>query len=173
MREFHFIEMTKLISDWKAEKLNPRDDVLAKWLLLLGIVDKRNGKIYNDIFKELEAIAMNDETLRSAFTSWEALSGTPEEFFAYESRMKRVLDEEAAVREAELRLEEAVQKATEKATEIATKKATQRAERKAQEEKIRMVQSLLAMGVEVEKIAVATKLDQQVVLDIQEDMHCE
>lgn len=55
--EFHFIEMDKLIRHWKAEKLNPWDDVLAKWLLLLGIVDKRKGKIYDDIFTELEAIA--------------------------------------------------------------------------------------------------------------------
>ncbi len=38
--EFHFIEMKRLIQDWKEEKLNPWDDVLAKWLLLLGIVDK-------------------------------------------------------------------------------------------------------------------------------------
>ncbi|MDV6379270.1 hypothetical protein ORD22_13705 [Sporosarcina sp. GW1-11] len=139
--------------------------VLAKWLLLLGIVDKRNGKIYDDIFKELEGIAMNDETLRSAFETWEALSGTQEEFLAYESRMKRIIDEEAAVREAELRLEEAVQKATEK--------ANQEAKRKAQEERVRTVRNLLAMGMEVEKIAEAMELDKQVVLDIQEDMHCQ
>ncbi|WP_228548378.1 Rpn family recombination-promoting nuclease/putative transposase [Sporosarcina obsidiansis] len=113
---------------------------------------------------------MNDETLRSAFESWETLSGTPEEVFAYESRLKRVIDEEAAVREAELRLQEAVQKATEKATERATELANQKSERKAHEEKIRTVQSLLTMGVEVEKIAVATKLDKQVVLDIQTEM---
>ncbi|PIC64112.1 hypothetical protein CSV79_08645 [Sporosarcina sp. P13] len=93
---------------------------------------------------------MNDETLRSAFENWEALSGTPEEFLAYESRMKRVLDEEAAVKEAELRLQEAVHK---------TKK--------------QMVRNLLAMGMEVEKIAEATELDKQVVLDIQIEMRHE
>lgn len=31
--EFHFIEMTKLIRDWKGNKLNPWDDLLARWLL--------------------------------------------------------------------------------------------------------------------------------------------
>ncbi|MDV6379265.1 hypothetical protein ORD22_13680 [Sporosarcina sp. GW1-11] len=93
---------------------------------------------------------MNDKTLRSAFESWEALSGTQEEFLAYESRMKRIIDEEAAVREAELRLEEAVQK---------TKK--------------QMVRNLLAMGMEVEKIAEATELDKQVILDIQTEMRHE
>ncbi|AXH99122.1 hypothetical protein DV702_04850 [Sporosarcina sp. PTS2304] len=101
---------------------------------------------------------MNDETLRSAIENWEALSGTPEEFFAYESRLKRVIDEEAAVKEAELRLQEAVQK------------ATQKANRKAKEEKIRTVQSLLALEVEMEKIAMAVEMDVQDVLAIQADM---
>src|SRR5690625_1359682 len=94
--EFHFIEMSKLIRDWKAGKLNPKDDVLARWLLMLGMVDHRNGKVYGDIYKELEVIAMKDETLRSAFQNWEELSATPEEFQAYESRVERILDEEAA-----------------------------------------------------------------------------
>ncbi|MBP1969205.1 putative transposase/invertase (TIGR01784 family) [Virgibacillus natechei] len=46
--EFHFIEMSKLIRDWKLDKLNPWDDVLARWLLMLGMVDRRNGKVYDD-----------------------------------------------------------------------------------------------------------------------------
>lgn len=70
---------------------------------------------------------MKDETLRSAFGSWEALSGTQAEFFAYESRMKRVLDEEAAVREAELRVQEADLRVR-KAEKVA------KAERKAKED---------------------------------------
>ncbi len=105
--EFHFLEMTKLIRDWKEEKLNPRDDVLARWLLLLGVVDYRNGKVYEDIYKELEAIAMEDEILKHAFQSWDVLSATQEEVQAYEARLKQVLDEEAAIREAELREKEA------------------------------------------------------------------
>ncbi|MFC0302457.1 Rpn family recombination-promoting nuclease/putative transposase, partial [Virgibacillus soli] len=50
--EFHFVEMPKLLGDWKEDKLNPWDDILARWLLLLGIVDRRGGKVYDDIFKE-------------------------------------------------------------------------------------------------------------------------
>ncbi len=105
--EFHFLEMTKLIRDWKEAKLNPRDDVLARWLLLLGVVDYRNGKVYEDVYKELEAIAMEDEALKHAFQSWDVLSATQEEVQAYEARLKQVLDEEAALREAELREKEA------------------------------------------------------------------
>src|SRR5690625_6192778 len=31
--EFHFIEMSKLIQDWKGNQLDPWNDVLARWLL--------------------------------------------------------------------------------------------------------------------------------------------
>lgn len=65
--EFHFIEMPKLIHDWQLEKLNPWDDVLTRWLLFLGIVNQLKKKVYEDIFKELEAIAMEDENLHRAF----------------------------------------------------------------------------------------------------------
>lgn len=137
--EFHFIEMSKLITAWKEEKLNPWDDILARWLLLLGIVDQRNGKVYDDIFKELEEIAMQDETLHSAFQSWETLSGTPEEMIAYQARLKRVMDEEAAIREAELRKQE---------TELIRKESEQRSReaellRQESEQRIREAELLI------------------------------
>src|SRR5699024_5381888 len=60
-----------------------------------------------DIYKELEEIAMKDETLKEAFRGWEDLSLTQEKSLAYEARLKRILVEEAAQREAILREEEA------------------------------------------------------------------
>ncbi|UTW68359.1 hypothetical protein KHA80_11795 [Anaerobacillus sp. HL2] len=50
---------------------------------------------------------MKDEVLKSAFQGWDVLSATQEEVLAYEARLKQVLDEEAARREAELREQEA------------------------------------------------------------------
>src|SRR5690625_1402826 len=108
--EFHFIEMSKLLNDWKNNKLDPWNDVLARWLLLLGMVDHRNDEIHDKIFKELEEIAMKDKVLKDAFKSWEEMSLTQEQKLAYEARLKKVLDEESAVREAELRVEEGIQK---------------------------------------------------------------
>src|SRR5699024_10590685 len=52
--EFHFIEMSKLIKDWKNDKLDPSNDVLVRWLLLLGMVDRRKNKVYDDIYNTLE-----------------------------------------------------------------------------------------------------------------------
>src|SRR5699024_5701296 len=36
--EIHFIEMRKFIQSWYDEKLDPFDDILVRWLLLLGMV---------------------------------------------------------------------------------------------------------------------------------------
>lgn len=155
--EFHFIEMSKLIRDWKAEKLDPWDDLLARWLLLLGIVDRRKGEVYEDIFKELEEIAMKDETLQTAFQSWELLSRTQEEVLAYEARLKRVLDEEAAVREAELRIQEARQEAREEAIQAI------------QAEKEKMARRLLAKGMNIEEVADLTELSEEHIIRIQQN----
>ncbi|QQK78784.1 Rpn family recombination-promoting nuclease/putative transposase [Salicibibacter cibi] len=105
--EFHFLEMPKLIRAWKEDKLDPWNDMLARWLLLLGIVDHRKNKVYEDIYKELEEIAMEDENLRNAFQNWETLSASQEEWLAYEGRLKRVLDDESARIDSEIREKEA------------------------------------------------------------------
>ncbi|WP_244943918.1 Rpn family recombination-promoting nuclease/putative transposase [Siminovitchia fortis] len=95
---------------------------------------------------------MNDETLRTAFQSWEELSGTQEEMIAYEARLKRVLDEEAAVREAELRVQEAREKGKEEGKEEITRR-------------------LLKMKMDVSTIAEITRLPKERVIEIQEEMN--
>lgn len=98
--EIHFIEMRKFIQSWYDEKLDPFDDILVRWLLLLGMVDARKQRVYDDIYKELEALAMNDERIREAFETWEELSRTPDEKIAYESRLKTIIDAEARLADA-------------------------------------------------------------------------
>src|SRR5690625_710631 len=155
--EFHFIEMSKLIQDWKDNQLDPWNDVLARWLLMLGMVDRRNETVYEDIYKELEGIAMKDDTLHTAFKNWEELSLTQEEILAYESRLKRVIDEEAAQREAKLREEEAKKKG-----EIVGEK------RGKQEEKEAIARRLLAKGMEIDSVAEVTGLKKERIMEIQD-----
>lgn len=176
--ELHFVEMPKLIQAWKEEKLNPWDDVLARWLLLLGVVDQRNGTVYDDILKELEEIAMKDESLHQAFQSWEALSGTPEEVYAYESRLKRIMDEEAAVREAELRLQEAERRAEQRGLEKGKERGREEGRKEGREEgreevKKLLARNLLAKGMKAEIVAEALELELQMVLAIQTEQRLE
>nr|WP_275899660.1 PD-(D/E)XK nuclease family transposase [Bacillus piscicola] len=99
--------MRKFIQLWHENKLDPFDDILVRWLLLLGMVDARKQRVYNEIYKELEALAMTDERLRDAFSAWEELSQTPDSIIAYESRLKKIIDEEAKIDYAEYKGSEA------------------------------------------------------------------
>jgi predicted transposase/invertase (TIGR01784 family) len=111
----------------------------------------RKGKIHDDIFKELEEIAMKDKNLRTAFQSWGEMSDTQKEALAYEARMKKVLDEGAAVREAELR--EA------RAWELGREKVRKEIARR-----------LLANKTDVKTVAEVTDLPEERVLEIQKEM---
>lgn len=87
--------MNKFLEQWHKGQLQPIEDILARWLLLLGMVDARKKKVYDEIYRELGELAMNDENLLKAFTIWEELSQSQEDIVAYQSRLKYVLDEEA------------------------------------------------------------------------------
>ncbi|MDC3414481.1 Rpn family recombination-promoting nuclease/putative transposase [Aquibacillus sp. 3ASR75-11] len=174
--EFHFIEMSKLIQDWKNDKLDPWNNVLARWLLMLGMVDHRNHKVYDDIYRELEEISMKDKSLRDAFENWEELSMTEEEYFAYEARLKRIIDEEAAKREAELNIQEAKQKAEQKAEQkiqeseqIAEQIAEQKV-KEAKEHNEKIARRLLTKGMTVKEVAEIIDLDVDRVRKIKLDM---
>ncbi|KEF39465.1 conserved hypothetical protein, putative transposase or invertase [Schinkia azotoformans MEV2011] len=152
--EFHFLEMPKLIRDWKQDKLDPWNDLLARWLLLLGIVDHRNGEVYEDIYKELEEIAMKDETLKQAFQGWDALSATQEEVLAYEARLKQVMDEEAARIEAMLREKEAREEGREEGREV---------------ERRKMIKKMLQQGLELKQVAIIADTTVEVVKKISDE----
>lgn len=73
-----------------------------RWLFLL------EGSEDEEILKTLEEIAMQDPVLSKAMEEWEKSSDDPQVREEYLARRKAVLDEMAAVREAELRLREAI-----------------------------------------------------------------
>lgn len=196
--EFHFIEITQLIRDWQADKLDPWNDVLARWLLLLGMVDRRNGKVYEDIFKELEEIAMKGERLNEAFQTWEALSGTREQRIAYEGRMKQILDEASVARDKELweqdkELWEQDRELWEQDKELwerdkvlleqkqaelenvknerqAERKEWQKAQEELQERTVETARKLLMKGMDVGIVVEITELDEKQVLEIQKEL---
>ncbi|QQP14242.1 Rpn family recombination-promoting nuclease/putative transposase [Lysinibacillus agricola] len=93
--EVHFIEMNTFLEQWHRGVLKPLDGILARWLLLLGMVDARKKKVYEKIYRDLEELAVKDEHLLQAFNVWKELSLSQEDVIAYQSRLKYILDEEA------------------------------------------------------------------------------
>nr|WP_246001270.1 Rpn family recombination-promoting nuclease/putative transposase [Oceanobacillus piezotolerans] len=188
--EFHFIEMPKLIKSWKEAKLDPWNDILARWLLMLGMVDHRNEKVYEGIYLELEELAMKDELLKKAFQNWEELSMTHEEYLAYESRLKHIMDEEAAKREAELRLQEvkeeaekAIKEGREKGLEQGLEEGREQGREQGREEgrregekigmeneKETIAHRLLETGINIEIVISSTKLPKEKVMEIQREI---
>src|SRR5690625_2577638 len=134
---------------------------------MLGMVDRRNGAVHEDIYKKMEVIAMKDETLHSAFKKWEEISLTREQRFAYESRLKRVLDEESAQREAKLRLDEAKVKAMQEGQQEGRQEGIQKGIQEGkQEEKEAIARRLLTKGMDVESIVEVTGLEKERVIEI-------
>src|SRR5690625_974543 len=169
--EFHFIEMSKLIKDWKSNKLDPWNDVLARWLLMLGMIERRNGAVYEDSYKNMEMIAKKQNTIHYAYKKWEEISLTREQRFAYESSLKRVLEEESAKREAKLRLNEAKVKAMQEGRQKRIQKGIQEGIQKGiqegkQEEKEAIARRLLTKGMDVESIVEVTGLEKERVIEI-------
>lgn len=146
--EVHFIEMNKFLHMWSRNELNAFDDILVRWLLLLGMVDARKEKVYNQIYQELEELAMKDEILANAFSAWEQLSKSKEDVLAYESRLKYILDEEAKLEDVKYMAEK---KGREEGREEGREKGIL-------EEKEETVRKLLAKKMDVDFIAEVTGL---------------
>lgn len=149
--ELHFIEIPKLLMHWKEDRLDPWNDVLARWLLLLGMVDQREQTYYEEIYKGLEAIAMKDEHLQDAFANWNEISVEPAGLLAYRARLKEVLDEESFLQEAKLREQAALAQGLEQGLEQGVEKGLREAN-----EKVAM--KLIQKGMEIEEVANLTGL---------------
>jgi predicted transposase/invertase (TIGR01784 family) len=98
MLEIHFMELPKLLIKWRRKEVDPREDQLVRWLLLLEASEDE------EITQVLEEIAMQeDQVLKKAIDEWERVSQDPEVLLAYEARRKALLDEKSALKRAESR----------------------------------------------------------------------
>ncbi|KEK21882.1 ATPase [Bacillus gaemokensis] len=129
--EIHFIEIPKLLQQWREEKINPWDNKFARWLLLLPAHEDEH------LTHTLEEIAMNqDPILQKALNKWEDMSQNSSFRSQYEAREKVLFDEQAKLAHArEEGLEEGFKKG-----------------------KIQMIQGMHELGVPIETIAKASKL---------------
>ena len=108
--EIHFVEIPKLVKQWREEKVNPWENSFVRWMLLLPAHEDEH------LTQTLEEIAMNqDPILQKAITKWENMSHDSSFRTAYEAREKILLDEQAKIAHArEEGLEEGIEKGIEK-----------------------------------------------------------
>ncbi len=86
MQETQFVEIPKLIRSWKEGQLDPEENNLARWLLLLAAVDDNKNYFYLDIYRELEKIAKTDKDIEAAMQAWRDISSAEDERLAYKDR---------------------------------------------------------------------------------------
>lgn len=141
--QLHFLEIPKVIQEWRGERMNPWENSLARWLLLFPAHEDEK------LTTILEAIAMEkDPVLKKAIEDWERLSSDKDFLRLYEAREKAIKDRISEIETAE---EKATKKATEE-TRIATK--------------IEIIHNLIHVGVPIEKVAEATELSVEEVNEI-------
>ena len=98
--EFHAFDLTKFMVKWKKYrremKLNPPTEL--PWLMMLSAADYRRKTIDDEIFHELEVLAMNEQEVQKALIEWETLSANKENKALYEARLKYLRDELSLLR---------------------------------------------------------------------------
>ncbi|PEK69888.1 ATPase [Bacillus pseudomycoides] len=93
--EIHFVEIPKLVKQWREEKVNPWENTFVRWMLLLPAHEDEH------LTQTLEEIAMNqDPILQKAMNKWENMSHDSSFRTAYEAREKVLLDEQAKIAHA-------------------------------------------------------------------------
>ncbi|MDC0705880.1 MULTISPECIES: Rpn family recombination-promoting nuclease/putative transposase [Priestia] len=93
--EIHFVEIPKLVKQWREEKVNPWENAFVRWILLLPAHEDER------LTQTLEEIAMNqDPILQKAMDKWENMSHDSSFRSAYEAREKLLLDEQAKLAHA-------------------------------------------------------------------------
>lgn len=104
--EIHFVEIPKLVRQWREEKVNPWENAFVRWMLLLPAHEDEH------LTQTLEEIVMNqDPILQKAMNKWENMSQDSSFRTAYEAREKLLLDEQAKLAHArEEGLEEGIEK---------------------------------------------------------------
>lgn len=93
--EIHFVEIPKLVKQWRQEKVNPWENAFVRWILLLPAHEDEH------LTQTLEEIAMNqDPILQKAMDKWENMSHDSSFRSACEAREKLLLDEQAKLAHA-------------------------------------------------------------------------
>lgn len=138
--EIHFMELPKLLVKWREGLISPREDALVRWLFLL------EGSEDEEIYKTLEEIAMQDPILNQAMDEWEKSSDDPRIREIYWSRQKAILDEKAAIREAELRLKKGMEEGLKQGLKQGVEQGLKQG---IEESKLTIAQKMLKRGMDI------------------------
>ncbi|MBB5324861.1 putative transposase/invertase (TIGR01784 family) [Anoxybacillus tepidamans] len=122
--EFHVLDLSQFMVKWKKYRREVKQSPEWPWLTMLSAVDSRTKKIDEEMVRELEGIAMTEQEILEALEEWQNLSVTPENRYAYEMRLKWLLDQLSNIRSSREEgrqegMQEAIRKMNEKGMSVA------------------------------------------------------
>ncbi len=82
------------------EEISERSEAIARMSMANDVVRCRwtNEKMDEEMFRELEGIAMTERDILEALEEWQNLSVDPENRYVYEMRLKWLLDQLSNIR---------------------------------------------------------------------------
>ncbi len=151
MLALHMIELPKFRRLWRQGGIDLFDDGSVPWLLLLDASkNARNRAI-------LEDLAMSDTTLDHALRVWEEISHDPDQYAAFLSRRKALLDEASQLHRAETR-----------GLERGLARGMREGEIKGKlEGQLEVARTMLASGEPLERVVLFTGLDRETLRAVQ------
>jgi len=96
--EFHVLDLSQFMVKWKKYRREVKQSPEWPWLTMLSAVDGRTKKIDEEMVRELEGIAMTEQEILEALEEWQSLSVDPKNRYAYEMRLKWLLDQLSNIR---------------------------------------------------------------------------
>ncbi|XWN52373.1 DUF4277 domain-containing protein [Anoxybacillus flavithermus] len=80
--EFHVLDLSQFMVKWKKYRREVKQSPEWPWLTMLSAVDGRTKKMDEEMFRELEGIAMTEQDILEALEEWQNLSVDPENRYA-------------------------------------------------------------------------------------------
>ncbi|WP_229706279.1 Rpn family recombination-promoting nuclease/putative transposase, partial [Anoxybacteroides voinovskiense] len=142
--EFHVLDLSQFMVKWKKYRRDVKQSPEWPWLTMLSAVDGRTKKVDEEMVRELEGIAMTEQEILEALEEWQSLSVDPENRYAYEMRLKWLLDQLSNIRGSR---EEGLKEGLEKGLQQGL-----------QQEKRHIAKKMLAKGYDVQTIHELTEL---------------
>lgn len=93
--EIHSFDLSQFMVKWRKyrRELKENPPLALPWLMMLSAANYEKKIVDEEIFRELEELAVNEQEVREALVEWESLSANKENKVLYEARLKFLRDQ--------------------------------------------------------------------------------
>ncbi|MCZ0756970.1 Rpn family recombination-promoting nuclease/putative transposase [Anoxybacillus sp. J5B_2022] len=157
--EFHVLDLSQFMVKWKKYRREVKRAPEWPWLTMLSAVDNRTKGVDEEMLRELEELARSEQEILEALEEWESLSVDPENRYAYEMRLKWLLDQLTNIRSEREAIEEGWKKGLEQGKQEGLREGMKEGMKN-------LVRTMAKKGMNAKDIAHLTDLPEEEVRDL-------